>query len=299
MTQHGMTGKESESQAHSQEQLALRRAIEHAIGLIQSRFETGSPENLLTFHNTTHTLGVMRRATSIAEALGLSEKETMLALTGSAFHDTVQEWEPRVTPEGFTVRYRKEGFIEEASAQEAEAWMKQYADLQFEESDFALVRQAILATRAHWDPEYNAVVQPDVLHDIHPVALTVALADLGTAGMEPDVFKNQGDLFFIESEIEIVQALRDIQNGKELPEEIQQKYVQRYQEFQAGQISFAQGRKKVFEQEIRTLNPEIQARLRALFSKFDASIQDGKENSALVQNYTFAEMMARLLPQLP
>lgn len=294
-----MTPEVSKIPVNSQEKMAMRRAIEFAIGLIRERFETGSIEDRLAFHNIAHTLGVLRRAATIAEALQLSSKETMLVLIAAAFHDTVQDWEARVTPDEFTIRYRKEGIIEETSAQEAEAWMRNYTDMQFEETDYALVRKAILATRAHWDSEYNAVIQPDVSQDIHPVALTVALADLGTAGMEPDVFKDQGDLFFIESEMEIVQALRDRENGMDIPEDIQEKYLKRYQEFQAGQITFAEGRKRVFEHEMQQLTPEVQERLFPLFSGFETSIQDATRNAELVQKYVFEEMAARLLPQLP
>lgn len=267
--------------------------------ILRERFvETENPDNQLPYHGIEHSEGVVRRALLVAEALGATEHEKRLIEVAAAFHDTVQEWEESKLDNGVVKRKRLLEKNEDESAREALAWMAQYPG-QFSAEDQETVRKAVIATVPSFDVALKTVVQPN--HDVEAdnVSRAVALADLGTAGMEPEVFAKEGTQLFAEENLDIVRAIR---SGESIPSDVQQSYLKRYQDWMDFQVTFADGRRfdtisNFFEYYGITKDPERGAAMRTLFSRFDESIELAKKNAEEARALTFEELAKRLVPK--
>ena len=245
-------------------------AIRHALGLIQSRFGEGATEeNALPFHGVAHTTGVAKRATAIAKAMKLSDADVDLAAIAGLFHDTVQDWEENATQDGRVLRRRFAGQNEEASAAEAAAWMQANG---YGEEDRRLVAEAVMATVPGWSPQLGTVIQPNLKQDSHPVVRAVALADIGVAGMDGELFTREGDPLFREENLDIARALRDATDRSSIPAATQDAYKARMLGWTRSQAGFARGRKAALEAELGNLDDARKAAVRNLFRGFDAAI---------------------------
>src|SRR3989344_3856085 len=268
------------------------KAIEYARDNIRKRFEeeTDNPENNLEYHRRDHTDAVLRRVDAILNTLKASLKEMALGKVAGAFHDTVQNWVE--TPDANTGVPKRKRFIgdnEKASAEEASAFMnetnKDGIDV-FSADDIKQVVEAIMVTV----PGFNGktVIQPGLQKDSPLVVLTIALADLGAAGMDgAEQYLKEGDENFREENIDIARA---IENGQSITSDQAETFKQRMIGWTKFQPIFATGRQEMLEQEIAGLTSEQQDAIRSLFNKFPESIKAATDRIAPRENMTFPEL---------
>lgn len=267
------------------------KAIDHAKGLIFTRFEIVSMPERLFYHTTGHTHGVIKRALRIADALRLSEREKLLVIFAAAYHDTVQKWEPVEKSPGTIVRHRFTVKNERESALEAVAAMEA-SDGDFTEKEMVLVASAIQATLPAWDMELQTVRQPLLTPESHPVIRAVALADLGEAGMDPDAFLISSNRIFAEDQISLMKRVVRTDGPDEIPLDEQEEYRERFISWLKTQPAFAQGRKALLATECGT--PEVAA----LFDQFDRSIMYATRAVGSAQQMDFVRLMTLLIPDL-
>lgn len=276
----------------------VKAAAHTALGNIQMRFGDGVTEDAqLAYHGVAHTCGVLARSMVLAHAMGLSPSEIDLVGIAASFHDTVQEWEEYHRPDGALVRRRFVGRNEEASAAEAVLWMRESGA--YDDRAYQLVTDAILATVPGWDPVLRTVIQPNLHVESHPVIRAVALADLGTAGMEGERFTEDADPLFREECLDIARALRTATMRSELDEEQQEAFRQRMVAWRELQMHFACGRKQLLEVELGDLSATSKERVRSLFGGFDAAIAASSrivEERRALPFWTLAERMGYVIP---
>jgi len=239
-------------------------------------------ENQLPYHNTNHTQNVLERSLKIAEVFSISNKDRFLLQIAALFHDVIQFYEEKeveidVSPEEKikTLKlFRQVGQNEEESAKKAENFMNRYGNL-FSQEDIKRVRRAILATIPDFHEEEKTVYQPRLYEEIQlgfvdPVILCLALADLGGVGMLSfDEFKKENLRLFLEEFPEVKRLLL----SESLSDEDEKKIVKLFKYWLNLQLSFIQGRKKLFYQEIEHLPDEVKNKLTALFSHFDENLK--------------------------
>ncbi|XGV97162.1 MAG: hypothetical protein ACAF41_31125 [Leptolyngbya sp. BL-A-14] len=174
-------------------------------------------EQKLCYHTREHVEGVQRRANQIFQVVHpylwqATERDRMEALLDlcATAHDMVQIFVPQPAPH--TTRRREAGVSETATVAQLFAWMerfnqqcqKHYSEkmVLFTDQDFRLIQTAIEATICEYDPIEQAIFQPALTGrepPVSPIARILALADIGTLGMEGiDAFNREGCLLFLE-----------------------------------------------------------------------------------------------------
>lgn len=260
--------------------MAIDGQIAETFEGLQRDFEQ-APNKLdrLPFHNRAHSEAVMKRARKILEAIqgsdpgAISNRNIKLAELIAANHDTVQDWQEAVV-NGQTKRQR---FIERNEIASFEKLIGKLRQANaksgqeiFTAEDFQLAKEAILATVPGFDMKVGTVVQPKLSAESSVVARAVALADLGTAGMEgPGIFLSEGDALFREENLDILDA---VDHPGEISDQLKKVYVERMLAWTKFQPKFAAGRKLKLEEELQGLPPDAQTAVRGLFSHFDDSI---------------------------
>jgi hypothetical protein len=173
--------------------------------------------------------------------------------------------------------------------------MKEQKDMAFADEEYGLVDSGIVVSVPSF--KTGRVFQPALNSESHPVVRAVALADIGTAGMEPKVFGTEGELLFIEQEIEIIEAIRKAKNPDDIKPEKQELYLKRYRSWMNIQVGFAEGRKTLLEGELGNLDDKSKKRVRKLFSGFPESIRIATKNAKAADGYSFEQMARRLVPK--
>lgn len=203
----------------------------------------------LEFHNSHHTENVVDSASQIGEIMNrhglMSERDVSLFKLASAFHDSIQG-------EG-------SGVNEEKSAKELHIIMDKMEI--FNDDDKDKTEEAIMATVAEpakREDGLSTIVQKNLTRDSSPMALGLALADLGTAGRNSEEFLEEGDKLYEEFQLE----------GK-VPKEGWNK----------AQTEIATTLKDAFEDKISGLPEGAKKELRELFGSFDESIVKAKERT--------------------
>lgn len=269
----------------------VQSGIQHALALVRTRYEENDNwQQNLPFHNVEHTEGVIRKTALLLRAMRAEERKVQLGRLAAAFHDTKQAWEPNPGPDGKVMRKRFAGTNEQASAAEAVAWMQQYPEV-FTEEDYALVTVAIMATVPGWDPEAKTVYQPNLKTDSHPVVRAVALADLGTGGIDGREFIKEGDPIFREENLDIAAAIRAAKKQSDISADRQQAYKTRMLGWSRSQAGFVRGRKQRLELELGNLDTFLKDRVRSiLFHHFGEAAQAADELVAKRENLPFWEV---------
>ena len=276
---------------------SVEDGVEKALGLVASRFENQEDEKEnLDFHNTRHTNEVVKNTEAILNAIGVTEKEVNLGKLIASYHDTVQEWEENVTDDGKIMRKRAISDNEAASFVEFEQYVKDVNSKEgtevFSEGDIETGRFAIMGTVPGFDPEKGTVVQPNMTNEAPKVARAVALADLGTAGIEgSEKYVEDGSSLFREENLDIAEKMA---NPDQLTEEEKEGFKQRMLGWSNFQPIFANGRKELFESEIDGFGEEEKDGLRNLFNKFDESIKGAKEVAEAREEMSFEEISASM-----
>lgn len=271
---------------------AERQIIDAAVSLIRQRHESGQLPDHMHYHNSEHTLGVIDRARAIGQALDMSDRQLLLTVIAASFHDTVQRWVPVDGEGGVVTRKRLTGRDEVASAAEAGEAMATL-EIRFAPDEYGIVSSAIVGTIPGWDVEAGTVSQPFLIE--HPVVRAVALADLGSAGMDPRMYRRDGPALFAEENIDLMEAVMTARRVSEIPEAAQQFYRARYLAWLKVQPGFARGREtRLGSGELDGLTPSVQARVRALFSRFEESVAAAEAAIVDAQTLAFVPLMRQL-----
>ncbi|MBS3903247.1 MAG: hypothetical protein KGZ30_02610 [Anaplasmataceae bacterium] len=289
----------------------VEEGIAYARDLVRRRFEESlEGEKNLEFHGEDHSVGVVNRIEKILNKVRevapdlISERDVQLGRYAGGFHDVDQFYqrkEIKSEAEGVddkAVRQRQVRANEEISAYEA----LQYADsLNKEEDreiffkeDFDVIREAILATIPGFDPENKTVIQPNLKEDSPLVVRALALADLGTAGIDGgEAFVKEGAALFREENLDIKDALEAVAKGEETISEAQKEaFRSRIIGWLKFQPSFAEGRKALLDHELGNLPDEVKEVLKEeVFSKFDESIEASREFAEKAEQLTFEELL--------
>lgn len=288
----------------------IERGKNEALLAVKERFEDDPDErNRLPFHNRRHTLDVIRRTRALLEAMrgggAITERDVKIGMLAGSFHDTVQRWEEsrvkwqengkEVENHEKVMRRRFAGENEEASAAEAIAFMDRAIEESgdpglFSEDDKRVVAEAIGVTVPGFNPEKGTVVQPNLKEKSSPIALAVALADLGTAGMDgPEKFAREGDALFREENLDILEVPQKPLN--EIPEDQKEYYRKRMLGWSKFQAVFATGRRALLEEELRGIPEGVRDNVKKLFSRFDETIESAKKIGERRDNMTFEELL--------
>lgn len=275
-------GLEQEFQVPSEREfgLAIDQQIEETFLGLERDFE--KPKNKydrLPFHNRAHSEAVTRRTKKILETIqgsvpdSVSDRNIKLAQLIAANHDTVQNWQEN-TANGQRKRQR---FVEQNEQASFEKLMKKLelanrksGQMFFTPEDLRLAQEAIMATVPGFDMKVGTVVQPKLSSESSVIARAVALADLGTAGMEgPEVFLAEGDALFREENLDILNA---VENPDTLPDQVKKTYTDRMLAWTKFQPQFAAGRKLKLDEELQGLPSDAQLSVKQLFNRFDDSV---------------------------
>lgn len=262
------------------QELVVARACTHARDLISARFEHAeNSEDNLAFHNVEHTDGVVRRTELILRTIrnsvpdAVSVKDIALGKVAAAFHDVVQEWDEDRT-EDSVKRRRRTGSNEITSATEAVVFLekmnKEFGQDIFSKDDLGIITDAIGATVPDYNAEEKTVVQPNITERSSIVARALALADLGTAGMDgADAFVREGNTLFREENLDIARAMKQSQS---ITSQEKDRYRKRMLEWSVSQEIFARGRRNLFDKELQKIPFEAVISVKLLFGKFKESI---------------------------
>jgi len=288
----------------------IERGRNEALLAVKERFEDDPDErNRLPFHNRRHTNDVMRRTRALLEVVreggAITERDVKIGMLAGAFHDTVQRWEEsrakwqengkEVENHEKVMRRRFAGENEDASAAEASAFMDKAVEESgdpgiFSEDDKRIVAEAIGATVPGFNPEKGTVTQPNLKEKSSLIAHAVALADLGTAGMDgPEKFASEGDALFREENLDILEALHKPLN--EIHEDQKEYYRKRMLGWSKFQAVFAAGRRSLLEEELRGIPEGVRDSVKKLFSRFDETIGSAKKIGERRDNMTFEELL--------
>jgi hypothetical protein len=274
---------------------AERLVIDQAVALIRQRHESGRIPDHMHYHNSEHTIGVVERAQAIGQALGMSDRQLLLTVIAAAYHDTVQRWVAMEGEGGVVTRKRLTGRDEVASAAEAAEAMAGL-EIRFTPDEYGIVSSAIVGTIPGWDNEASTVCQPFLIE--HPVIRAVALADLGSAGMDPVMYGRDGPALFAEENLDLMEVVMAAERVSEIPEASQQFYRARYLAWLKVQPGFARGRENRLDNgELDGLDPSAEARVRALFCRFEESVAVAEAAITAAQTLDFAPLMRQLDPR--
>lgn len=295
----GASRTSAESEPKRRFELATGQGVSWCLGEIRDRFEQNQdPDEVMPFHNTQHTLDVMRRAKDILEVIGASDREGGLLELAGAGHDLVREWQEKVvTRDGQTVviRGRANANDERASADEVVAYMHKVNDegqLVFSEADKALVTEAILATVPGSDPKRKVMIQPNLTAESHPIARVLALADIGTAGMDgAAAYITEGNQRFQEQFLDVTRQMR----SGELPSAEEQSALrQRILAWTGEQLKFAQDRQRVLDEDLAGFAPDVIAPLKEKFGRFDETIAALRQLAAEREQMSLEDLLRSL-----
>lgn len=150
----------------------------------------------------------------------------------------------------------------------------------FGDGDCELIREAILATAVRFDKTWNTAVQPNLYFSAQWLARALALADLGSAGMDPKQFLDDGIALFQEQNPDIIAMARTPREPHgDRTERVESGHRGRMLQWLHGQIQFARGRGALFENELGDLPSMAKAAVQALFCRFDQSIAAAQERA--------------------
>jgi hypothetical protein len=270
----------------------LPESFEQAVRRVENfalmQTQKSAHQKQLYYHNCVHVNGVKQRAVKIFQAIipflkekfdseteqaQLTRMKQLLELSAVA-HDMVQEFIPQTQPG--TPRLREIGVNEAATISKLIAYIEELNQqlLQkdpnstaiFTQSDIQILKEAIEATVCLFDPSDGSLYQRLLYkpnQEISLVALILALADLGTLGMEGiKAYQEEGSLILLEENPDIIPFLWDEdtqqivvefdtgdQEKQELYESIRQRLLKRAR----FQINFVKGRYSRFDREVERL----------------------------------------------
>lgn len=242
-------------------------SIAHIKTLALRDFDREIVEKQLCYHTREHVEGVQRRASQIFQVVcpyfpaseDCNRLELLLDLC-AVTHDLIQIFVPQIEPN--TTRRREAGVSETATIARLFGYINLFnqqcpdCSARFSESDLQIIKEAIAATICDYDPTEQAIFQPALYEQpcISSVARILALADIGTLGMEGiEAYNTEGSLLFLEENLDVRSLIENhqIQNlaseNSELLENIRQRLLRRAR----FQVNFAKSRLRRYPQELQ------------------------------------------------
>ena len=269
------------------------RGIDLALGLVRVRFDRAEePLERLPYHRENHTRMVVKGTQRILETIArvapelVGTKEVYLGCFAAGFHDTVQKWQEK---EG--IRKRTTGANEEKSFNDATFFMRSENEAGkgevFSKSDVALVKEAILGTIPTFDAGLGTVVQKNVSRDSSPIARAVALADLNTFGLEPEIAVEESRRLFREENLDVFKDVlaTDFSRGAI--------YKTRMITWLKDQVTFTQARQVRLGQELEGFPDQVRVALQELFAGFPQAIENLEKEVELASQEEFPALVAR------
>lgn len=274
--------------------------IEYALALIGKRHESRhNPECFLPFHGREHTRAVIRRAHRFAVAMRLPEKERHMACLAAAFHDVVQRWSVMSAPDGALLRSFLEAENKELSAQEMRHWLAHHPDTEFSHAELALLSEAVATTETQWNAALRTFTHPRLGHNSAPLVRLVAIADLGTAGTDPQAYLDEGDRDFRERNLDVGAAIRSVPIRMGVPAKNQEAFRGRMLAHGRCWVYNAAGRKAQLEPELGNLATRMKEPLRHLLHAFDESAALAEIRAEHRKDMTFWELAEAMGYRVP
>lgn len=263
--------------------------ISEALLAIKYNFELSqNPLNNLPYHNREHTKRVIGRTETILRTIQsenpvlVTDDDIELGKLATGFHDIVQDWE-----EVGGRRKRHTGENERLSAEIALYFMNRAKV--FSDRDKLVVDEAINVTIPGFDPKLGTVTQPFLGSETSPVAVAVALADIGTCGMDgPDFFLGEGDALFREENLDILRALKD----ESLTFDQTESFRKRMLDWTVSQLRFVEGRQTLLGSDLLGIAQPARDKVKALFNKFEDSKEAIRESIEKRKNLPFALLVS-------
>jgi hypothetical protein len=247
-------------------------------------FDREVVQNQLYYHTREHLNHVQRRANAIFQVIGLYWQASLgkevtpeyiirinllLELCAVA-HDMIQVFVPQTQPH--TSRRRESGVSENLTFEKllnyiigVNQHLKEHCiddSMLFTDADISIIQDAIQATICIYDLSDQSIYQPALYEqtkDLSVVACIIALADIGSLGMDGIAAYNQeGSLLFLEENPDVIPIIlhkitaTSSVNNPELDENIRQRLLKRAR----FQVSFAKSRLMRYPQEIANLPKE-------------------------------------------
>lgn len=291
----------SKEAGESVENLELQSSVNQGIKeALKTVKEDCEDKEQLEFHDTNHTLGVIKRTEAILQTIQeadpnlVTQRDIYLGKLAAAFHDTVQRSSERQAQGKRIMRARETGENEKKSAEKAVQFMeeenKRAGKEIYSQADIEKVVQAIAATIPDWNKETNALYQPKMEETDSIVAKAVGLADLGTIGMVgPEAYNSEGFALFREDNIDITRELKG-KNISDISPQQAEDFSARMKHWLHSQVVFAEGRKRQFQVEKSQLPPKASQALEKLFTKFDETIESANQLAEQYEDATFEEI---------
>ncbi len=239
---------------------------------VLAEFEREIIQKQLYYHTKDHLMAVQQRAQLIFEVIcpylsadveTINRMELLLDVCAIA-HDLVQIFIPH---QPHTSRRREAGVSENATIevllnyiqvlnqQISTSYPKSTA--LFTDTDLVIIQEAIAATICDYDATEQAIYQPSLYNQpISPVACIIALADIGSLGIEGIAsYNREGSLLFLEENPDIIPMIKNqnmgtlATNNPELYENIRQRLLRRAK----FQVNFAKSRLNRLSRELASL----------------------------------------------
>lgn len=270
----------------------IDQGIQWALARIEMNFEH-SPNFTyhLPYHDSSHTQFVINKVEIILNTIRSVDKslvslhDIQIAKFAAAFHDVFIHWEKDIVKDGQYTKILRKRLLpdsiqnEKASAEIAINYMEIVNEVHQHEvftiEDKKLVKEAIEITIPKYDPVNHTVIQPNLSSDSSLIARSVALADVGAAGMDSKVYTDGGDRLFREENIDIYEVIK--LGSKDLSEDVLNYYTSRMVKWAESQIGFAKGRKNRSETEVEGIPLIAKDKVLTLFKDFDNSIDIAQE----------------------
>lgn len=231
-------------------------------------------EKQLYYHTISHALAVKRRANIIfsniyphlepqLDPLVIQRTQGFIDIASIA-HDMVQEF--IVNTSDPHPRKRQRGVSENATITKLSHYIqnlnqrlskaKSDAAIAISDKELEILTEAIQATICHSGLFEYSLYQSDLYNkpDLSLVAKILALADLGTLGMDGvEAYIREGILIFLEDNLDIANFLNHPHQFQLLPENIHERILKT----NCFIVNFAKERNARFKQEINSFNPRI------------------------------------------
>ncbi len=164
----------------------------------------------------------------------------------------------------------------------------------FTHEDMRTVKEAILATVPSF--EGGAVTQKNLTPESSLLAVAVALADLGEAGMDKfESFISGSKAEFRETNIGLGRMIAGMRKtGEPIADYVKEQYRQKMVAWSKGQIGFIGGREKLLETDIAALTGDQKGAVRRLFVNFAENIKRMRETLKEREGMTFEQLAANM-----
>ena len=286
-----------------QDSAEIPTSFKEAVSLVENyvltEIQKETERKKLYYHTETHAFAVKNRVKIIFEAiapaldfqsqpLALDRIKSLLELCAIS-HDMVQEFSPPDKPHAS--RKRLSGISESATATKLISYIESLnrtllaksgdSSLEFSNLDLYLLQDGISATICDRDPlggqtEYsfspNSIYQPYLYNSQSQQSIVgqiVALADLGTLGMEGiEAYLREGVLIFLEDNPDLVDLLSSPHSDLDASDRNLPTIKNRLLDMARFIVNLAKERQLRFEREIGVFNLEIQQILRNRVFKY-------------------------------